>query len=724
MYLLSVALLASAALAVPLNPAQTSANIPSEWGDFNFGMTTRQTTATSSTTSKSTSYTTKATTSVSTSSKNWHDWPVKNSTSRTSTSTKSSGTGRVGNWASWSSPDPNSPSNSNLDNAPGWSDWTQAGNGADGPVVYNDDIPAPSFLKPAIHWDIDTYSLGLVAPQAIGKGAPLFFADSEDYTKPFMGAFANFNFNGPTINIDHSAYMTATCDGAGTISVKFGSKAAYNQAVSSWLEESGMIIVGLIQGCGNYANNELCYFKVSGLSFDESTMTCSVQGTDSNVHDTITDYEFTWNQFSPVGTKSGSGGSSSGTSKGWGPTTTFTSSTRTSYGSGPTTTSISGSSTDNSTLQDLTTSNQTTCVAPKDTKYGLPTACLGYGFDNDLDKAYGFEDWDSTGIRNSLQYMANQLTNDDNLGDTGSEDLASTNLAGKHRKRQLLNNIGNGIKSGFKTMVNSGQTVAKAVKAPVQTLKQVTGSAVNGIKTVANNIPLITKPVDYTSSQSTTNFKFPSDKYKYEKHPIFKNAIKIFDYTPDEKTLKASKKNKKTVWKGKEVEVERNITAEARLRGYCVDCSFSGTVVHVGYVKGAIATGFTAAGVDFTANMRTRVALGLAGELEITLAKKSLSLISATGKFMLPGLITVGPYITLKVEAIPKVTIAGTMEAGAELRWKSARGRIGFNDNKPHTASGWTPEWTPIFNLTGEVGVALEVGLPLDLNFGISIFNE
>ena len=162
-----------------------------------------------------------------------------------------------------------------------------------------------------------------------------------------------------------------------------------------------------------------------------------------------------------------------------------------------------------------------------------------------------------------------------------------------------------------------------------------------------------------------------------------------------------------------------------RVKGYCVDCSFTGSIITVGYAKGSLLDGFTAAALDVTADMTAVVQLGVEAEFGLALAtlKMKLAEVGVEGLLAIPGAISVGPYADIAVEVIPKLTLSGTIFAGAQMTWRQAKARLSWGTDIPSGASGWAPEIKPVFNAAGEVGVALNVGLRIGVNFGISILN-
>ena len=555
-----------------------------------------------------------------------------------------------------------------------------------------DSAPITNLLKPAVHWDMDMFSVDRIKPASTGEGSTLFFSEDKLPSQPSLSAFASYNFTGPSVAIDQSAYMSAAADGKGNMVVKFGNKASYNVAASTWSDESGMFLVGYISGCGNYEGHELCYFKVSSLTFDSDALACHATGVDTKLQDAITHWEFRWDFYQPGKApkpwdmpSSGSSPSSNGTNSG-----------------SPTSSAGPAFPTFNTTLPNSSTNGTNTtaaCVAPVDTKYGLPTACLGHTFDQILDDSFGYEDWTENGWYDEMAGFGPQITMDDDI-DIVAGSPAAINKRG----------VGDLLNKAKDKIVMKKDEAVKFVKDKVKQIP-ITG---------------ITVPTGGHTKPYNINLKYPKPGQQYETHKTWKNAIKLFDKKPDSKTLlDLAKKDKETVYKGKNVKVERSLKGDMRVKGYCVDCSFTASIVTVGYAKGSLVDGFTAAALDVTADMAAVVQLGVEAEFELTLAKLEVKLatIGVEGLLSIPGAISVGPFADVAVEVIPKLTLSGTLFAGAQMTWRQAKARLSWGMDVANSASGWAPEIKPVFNATGEVGVALDVGLPIGVNFGISILN-
>ncbi len=409
------------------------------------------------------------------------------------------------------------------------------------------NAPVTNLLKPAVHWDMDMFSVDRIKPASPEEGSTLFFSEDKHPSQPSLSAFANYNFTGPSVAIDQSAYMSAAADGKGNMVVKFGNKASYNAAASTWSDESGMFLVGYISGCGNHEGHELCYFKVSSLTFDSDALACHATGVDTKLQDAITHWEFRWDFYQPgkapkpwdmptssSGSGSGSGSSSNGTNSG-SPTSS----------AGPAfpilNTTLPNSNTNG-------TNSTATCLAPVDTKYGLPTACLGYTFDQFLDDKFGYEDWTQNGWYEEMAGFGPQITMDDDI-----DVIPGTPAAiDKRGAGDLLN------KAKDKFIMKKDEAV-KFVKDKVKQIP-ITG---------------VTVPVDGHTQPYNINLKYPKPGQQYETHKTWKNAIKLFDKKPDTKTLlDLAKKDKETVYKGKQVKVKRSLEGDMRVKGKTLKFSF------------------------------------------------------------------------------------------------------------------------------------------------------
>ena len=89
--------------------------------------------------------------------------------------------------------------------------------------------------------------------------------------------------------------------------------------------------------------------------------------------------------------------------------------------------------------------------------------------------------------------------------------------------------------------------------------------------------------------------------------------------------------------------------------------------------------------------------------------------------FQIPGIIIVGPSLSLAAIAELNITLAGQVLTGAQLTIANFAATVDFVDGRQSKSSNLTPQLTPIFNATGQVAATFALGLPLSLGIGLQI---
>ncbi|PHH88497.1 hypothetical protein CDD83_7463 [Cordyceps sp. RAO-2017] len=259
--------------------------------------------------------------------------------------------------------------------------------------------PAPlTTLLPEVHWDHDTRPAANVRPVPAGEESRLFYGNSDPF-KAGHFAFINYYFTSPSVNIDHCDHVTVSRVEADSLTVVFHSREAFDHAAGSWSVEQGLVLIAHVQGCGDYERGERCYFSVLSLETHSSSGRGGVivaRGQSKHPDSLTSGWETEWGWWSPHGERAGA--SSARESAAAEPTFSWRPSADPTPGAGPSRTSGTGAAAatparsgggapKNGSSARLT--GRVPCVAPPDTKYGLPTACLGDLFDLDLDDGLG-----------------------------------------------------------------------------------------------------------------------------------------------------------------------------------------------------------------------------------------------------------------------------------------------------------------------------------------------
>jgi hypothetical protein len=89
----------------------------------------------------------------------------------------------------------------------------------------------------------------------------------------------------------------------------------------------------------------------------------------------------------------------------------------------------------------------------------------------------------------------------------------------------------------------------------------------------------------------------------------------------------------------------------------------------------------------------------------------------------IPGVLTIGPQISLSACGALTVNAVGQLLAGATLDWSVISANIDLANIQGSSASGFEPHINPVFQVQGSISSTAEAYLLLSLEFGIDILN-
>lgn len=154
---------------------------------------------------------------------------------------------------------------------------------------------------------------------------------------------------------------------------------------------------------------------------------------------------------------------------------------------------------------------------------------------------------------------------------------------------------------------------------------------------------------------------------------------------------------------------------------YCVGCGVQGKI----HVTGTVT--FIVGKLSVSGNLKANGAVQAALELGIVasytntwsytrdIATVPLSPLS------IPGIITIGPQVTLSAGGSLTVEAVGQLLAGAVLDWPAIQATIDIGDLSASSASGFTPHVNPVFEVRAAVSASADAFLTLAIGFGIDI---
>ncbi|KAI8940370.1 hypothetical protein NX059_004063 [Plenodomus lindquistii] len=577
-------------------------------------------------------------------------------------------------------------------------------------------IPTLRPVMPASH---DADSLDCLNAKSPGPGTPLHYAEESKPGSYEAGVFAVVipRFNIPSVVLDYAnAANTVKIARGGDLIIGFSDLQAFLRSVSSWDDLDEIVFVTYTEGCGDYADGERCYFLASKLYFDQASLTVRAVGKPRDVRDLAEDINVSWGSYkdeqfngaTPVATSAD--GVAVPTATGTDAPSNFPTLIPATNG-----TSINGT---NTTSVDFG-GNNNGCRAPVDTKYGLPTSCVGPHFDDNLD--------DGLGYKTAQEFSWAEWVEIVSLADpyAEAEFFETTNTTSLRKRNIMTDKLRDAGRKLGKFAKDKKDAIVKDAKALGNKIESTTKAVVKGtvaVVNVAKNI-ITGKPNIYENEftklilpPKKDNPECQKDQKKCElnskdaksvKSPWDEDGIllKSFGQAPSESELLNGRKTRKSV-KGQFLNI------------YCVKCGLHGSAKVVGNltIKGTeVHEG------KISVDMNLEVGLGI-GVYAQFLRKEvfDANLYNVPVSPFTIGVLTIGPYISIGARATFMVNATGSALARADLKFAKAKFVYDFKDNSKSKQIGFNPQFVPKFEAEGEIQLEATFGVPVALKVGLS----
>ena len=318
------------------------------------------------------------------------------------------------------------------------------------------------------------------------------------------------------------------------------------------------------------------------------------------------------------------------------------------------------------------------CTAPVDTRYGLPTACLGDYFDEDLDDQQGYFELNSNPV---FQAFLAEL-------DPGEAQ------DGQLTERAFHSHVRRGLWDDLK----------KAVKEKAE---EICGS-------LCKDAEKIVKPVfDKVKEWTTVKDSFDQNVPFQIPDPSSKKAE---DKSPKDKSIK----QKDSPW-GKALLLKSFRNDEGYMNVYCVGCGVKGNVGIAGRAKWTLTGGISQGEVDLKAFLDIVLQIGI--DAKAKGKKSSESTLFEQGPPGLSfGIVTIGPRVSLGYRTTLTAVAKGRALAGAKMGIIKGLVTLDFIRPDRSKSTGWTPYFIkPVFKASGAIQLSAELGLPVSLKCGLKI---
>ncbi|KAL6709941.1 hypothetical protein ACN47E_000726 [Coniothyrium glycines] len=324
------------------------------------------------------------------------------------------------------------------------------------------------------------------------------------------------------------------------------------------------------------------------------------------------------------------------------------------------------------------------CEAPVDTKYNLPTTCLGEFFDLDLDEIVGYGELSAEDLE-FLNMAMDGLDSGEWSGLTRRTDRRAT----MHRRLKVIGKI---VSWGKKNIV----------QPVVSTLK--TGAQV-GVAIVKGGAELITTGQLSGSIKKDFDFSLPSGEAADAKQvdSPWGPAALIASYGTESK-----------------IKADKGVQREGYLNIFCVGCGAQGRVELAGSATWKVGSGITKGEIEAWADLKVAMKVGVDAQIKFTREWRKTLFQKGIPKLSF-GPIILGPSIKVEARVSLEAGAEGRILAGAEMNWNRGYAKIDFIDPSKSTRQNFDPIGHPILEAEGELFVGAELGIPIGWHFGITV---
>ncbi|PIA92923.1 hypothetical protein CB0940_03873 [Cercospora beticola] len=322
-----------------------------------------------------------------------------------------------------------------------------------------------------------------------------------------------------------------------------------------------------------------------------------------------------------------------------------------------------------------------------------PFIPCGPTFDNELDMAYGFHKYEP-GIAGNVTGLREKM------GIIGFEEGWPISM----------------IIDGFAGAMGLA-AAAKNMANFFNNLERLVNSAIETIKMVVDTFTTIRPSIGFTIPFDMNPFKVDSSFGEGNSIPLY--ALELKEEEVGTAVFSAASSKAKAIAEKYAIQ-----DPKPRVNVWCVDCGVTGSLSVAGTASISLLEGPTSLAVELHGNIGVGVHLGIEAmvEKEFEFLKKQLYSAGLPG-LSIPGIITLGPMITLSVDGKAGVKALGRVLAGAKLEFPEMSVVLDVIDTSRTGLSGFKPTVTTTFEAVGELELSASIGLPISVGIGIDVLN-
>ena len=527
--------------------------------------------------------------------------------------------------------------------------------------------PAPiATLGPVPPPGVNMAGTGVLTPDPVSE---LWYngtqSDSDGTDLGAVTVRLNITYSYPSIVLDHSIFILDVVCEAGTLHGRFNSSYPFLFAQDTWQTDEDVLLVTSAASCGNDAAQN-AFFLAHTISFQESALSFEALGQLVELKDVFADLNIDFG---------------------------------------------------NITTTAAPDQEEEACGSPSaESLHGLPAVGCGANFDKTLDDKLGYY---SEGGRDVQAVLALAAPTEEakkikarySLGEFfGDVWDAGKKIVGKaveyvaETGRKIGNAVGDALDAAGKFIVNGAKAIAKAAVALAVNAVKLVGFIVTGEYENSLTLPVNLGPPSSMESDS------PWGK-----------AFKMYTFKMGEDDEKFSATQ--TLLDNLVGELIGEPEPEPGIEIFCVNCGARGSVKATGKISATPLSGVKEAKIGISGNMYIGMYLGVNGfakwekEWEKEIFSKGLP------GWSIPGIVTLGPKISLSGKFTLGVEAEGQVLTGASLTWPAFEANLDLKNPRNSNQKGWTPNIDHVFQVHGGVTATAALGLPVSLWFGIDILN-
>ncbi|KAG8626396.1 hypothetical protein KVT40_005341 [Elsinoe batatas] len=208
--------------------------------------------------------------------------------------------------------------------------------------------------------------------------------------------------------------------------------------------------------------------------------------------------------------------------------------------------------------------------------------------------------------------------------------------------------------------------------------------------------------------------------------PMSKEFAKKYDFAIPAKEKRVTDDSpwgkQKLLKKFEKTKKKGSVEATGEIKIFCVNCGLDASVNVNGKASWSAKSGLTEGWVTVSANMKAELAVGVAANGILKVEPNPITL----GSFPIYGvtfgsIVKAGIFVTVNADFGFTASAEGQLRAGAKATIQNAHARLDMVKTDQTKAYGWTPQIEPIFEASGKIELAAEIGLPIAFAAGIEV---